>query len=197
MRNDKNQSLLTFEASVGYIHNPRAAARIYKYNPNMKLILILRDPVDRAFSQWNMGRNLTKVVLDSELAEYREFREVITYELDLIKSGLKAVKPPLSYIPRGLYLEQIENYLKLFPRHQIFITENKKLKLHRVEVLNEIIDFLELPAFQWNEGKLVERYKADYKDRTMDDDIRKILAEFYHPYNKDLFQFLGETYEWQ
>jgi hypothetical protein len=195
--NSKNPNLITFEASVGYICDKLFAKRIYNYNPNMKLILIIRDPIERVFSQWNMCRKFAKDGPYPELAEDRDFHEVINYEIDLINKGVKSSQPPLSYIQRGLYLEQIENYLKYFPRRQIFITENKKLKKRRVEVLNEIINFLELPMFAWDKKNLENQREGDYEGKKMDDETIKILSAFYRPYNKKIFDFLGEQYDWK
>ena len=197
LRNSANPNIVTFEASINYISYKQSAERIYNYNQNMKLVLILRDPIERAFSQWNMCRKWTKYGPHPESAENRDFHEIINYEIDLINKGIKSSQPPLSYIRRGLYLEQIENYLKYFPRRQIFITENKKLKKRRVEVLNEIINFLELPMFEWDKKNLENQREGDYEGMKIDDETIKILSAFYWPHNEKLFDFLGEEYDWK
>ena len=62
--------------------------------------------------------------------------------------------------------------------------------------MNEILDFLGLSKFQWDETQLTEQYKADYGQK-MDDGIVKVLSEFYKPYNEKLVDFLGEKYDWK
>ncbi|MGZ8918140.1 MAG: sulfotransferase family protein [Methylobacter sp.] len=48
------ESKLLFDASPGYLNNANAPKRIYAHNPNVKIIILLRDPVERAYSAWNM-----------------------------------------------------------------------------------------------------------------------------------------------
>jgi len=56
-----NEKLIKFEASPSYLVNPFAAARIYNYNPAVRLIVLLRNPIERAFSAWNMYKKRYQV----------------------------------------------------------------------------------------------------------------------------------------
>ncbi len=51
---DPKNPKITFDASGGYLANPSAYQKIYQYNPQLKLIVLLRNPIDRAFSAWNI-----------------------------------------------------------------------------------------------------------------------------------------------
>jgi hypothetical protein len=104
----ENRRKLFFEATPEYIYYPACPERIYSYNKKMKMIVILRDPVERAFSGWNMFRNFEKVSHYRHLTEYRSFMEAITSEIRLLKDCLTydhwlevALEP--SYVRRGLY----------------------------------------------------------------------------------------------
>ncbi len=195
LRRGTRPTALAFEASVGYVHHFGSAARIRDYDPAMKMILILRDPVERAFSHWNMGRNLARTHPDSDLVERRAFEEIVREEMAALEAG-RPPSPPLPYLPRGLYLEQIENYLECFPRDRLFITETGRLKRNPAGVMDAIVEFLGLPPFAWDEDRLSVGYKADYRDRRMDEVTRRALADFYRPHNRRLFDFLGESFDW-
>ncbi|MFA5114045.1 MAG: glycoside hydrolase family 99-like domain-containing protein [Candidatus Margulisiibacteriota bacterium] len=194
-----NRDALTFEASVGYLCNPKAAERIRQYNPEMKLIMVLRDPVERVFSQWNMYHNFIGHGEHAELAEQRDFDRVVRDELDAIGQGapIPRSRPDRVYLPMGLYLEQIENYLKYFPRQQLLILESGRLRRERTRVLDEIVEFLGLPKCKWNEKLLTDRQQGKYRQAKIDPATAKMLAEFYRPYNEALFNFLGGRYDWQ
>ena len=187
---------ITFEATPEYMFYPGVVQRIFSYNPRIKLIVLLRDPVDRAYSAWNM---YTAFGDDSNnpyfhLAEYREFDECIQEDIEKLKSGKYSQKP--HYVRRGLYWEQLERYFKYFDRKQILIIDNRSLKNKPLLILNQVVEFLQIPEFSWNENSLRPIHVVPYKER-LPEKSRARLSEFYKPHNERLYELINYDFGWQ
>jgi len=192
-----NKETITFEATPAYIYFPFCPERIWHYNPKMKLILILRDPVERAFSQWNMFRNFQNSIKFNHLSEKRSFDEVVAIEIGLIKQGsIVALPEQHNYVRRGIFIEQIERYLQYFPRDQIFIAESTAFRANKSIILSEITEFLGLPPYEWERVRAQTKNTGKYTELKMSTGARRLLADFYRPYNEKLFKFLGKRYDW-
>jgi len=126
---------LLLAKSVGCIYYSKALSRLHEHNPRMKLILILRNPVDRAYSAYlyacKMGRE------DSE-----SFEEAIQLEEKRRGTGDDFYIRYNSYLHRGLYSEQIVRLFYLFPRDQIKIILFEDFKENPRRVVYELFDFL-------------------------------------------------------
>lgn len=191
--------LRTFEATPEYTCHPRAAARIAQSLPSTKLILIVRNPIDRAFSHYNMQVLRTLETLDFEAALDAE-AERVEPELERILSdplypGLKYLQ--FSYMRRGLYIDQIERYRKLFPSEQLMIIDFLRLKQNPIEVYREVLGFLGLPLFESvkleniNEGPYIAERKQ------MSSATRTRLQEFFREPNERLYNLLGRDLGWR
>ncbi|HEY9217008.1 MAG TPA: sulfotransferase domain-containing protein, partial [Phenylobacterium sp.] len=105
-----------------YIYWPNSLERIAAYNPAMKIVVLLRDPVERAFSQWRMEA--------SRGAETHAFSWCIRQG----RARLFDAEPwghhrEFSYVERGFYGEQIERLFSVFPREQTLILRSDALEL--------------------------------------------------------------------
>ena len=120
------------ELSTGYLYSNCAAENIYKFNPNAKIIMILRQPIERAYSHYLMDI--------AGLINYDDgFVNALERDFKSDKTGWG--KSNL-YIELGLYFEQVKRYLNLFPKNQIKIILYDHLKTNNLEVLKEIYEFL-------------------------------------------------------
>ena len=130
------------EATPIYIYWPWALERIRAYNPAMKLIVVLRDPVERAWSHWKMERARGA---ESEPFAYciREGRARVSGAAD--GSGAHRVH---SYVERGFYGAQIERLFSLFPREQVLLTRSGDLRGDTARILGNACDFLQIPPFE-------------------------------------------------
>lgn len=122
------------EASTGYLFSTDAAINIKKYNSKAKIIIILRDPVDRAVSHYNMdirdGRIFSKNMLKEMMKDYGKKKK---------GWGISNL-----YIELGMYSAQVMRYLEVFPRKQIKIINYNDLMVDANGVMNSICDFLEV-----------------------------------------------------
>jgi hypothetical protein len=123
------------EATPIYTYWPPAAERIYRYNPAIRLIVILRDPVERAYSQWAMETSRG----DEELSFSQAIREG---RRRVFAAPLSRGQRIFSYVERGFYAEQIDRLLSLFAREQVLFLRTKDLWDRHVETLIQVCDFL-------------------------------------------------------
>ena len=118
------------EASVSYLIYPGMAQKIYSYNPSAKIIICLRDPVERAISHYRMDRRLG--FTDKTLLQIVDREEGTETEY-------------FQYIEGSIYAPQIEPYLKVFKKNQLMIIEFKDMIENPKEYAHEIQRFLGLP----------------------------------------------------
>ncbi len=122
------------EASPTYIYQPNAAKRIHNLIPNAKLIAILRNPADRAFSAF------MHVVRDRREPE-NDFSTALMHEQQRIEDGWG---PIWHYKNGGYYFEQLSRYYDLFPPEQIKVLLYDDLISNPAEFLKKIFHFLEV-----------------------------------------------------
>jgi hypothetical protein len=126
------------EATPIYVYWPNSLERIAAYNPAMRLILMLRDPVERAWSHWRM--------------EYARGVETHPFAW-CIRQGRRRLfdaEPwghhrEFSYVERGFYGEQVERLYSLFPQDQVLILKSDDLRQEPNRVLGEVNRFLGAP----------------------------------------------------
>jgi hypothetical protein len=182
---------LTFEATPEYLYYAEAPRRIFRYDPMMKLIVLLRDPVERAFSAWNMYHNFDDPIY-SQIRDTRSFHEAITVELSEIEKGQHTDLP--QYIRRGLYAEQLLRYFNTFKREQVFVADSRLLDSSTATLLNDIADFLGLAAFPDGRSRPrmhVGRYETETPSQSV-----QLLRGFYRSHNQQLYELLNYDLDW-
>jgi hypothetical protein len=123
------------EATPIYLYWQPACQRIWQYNPNVKLIAILRNPIARAFSHWAMEVE--------RKAETESFLDAIRHEAERLNGVQHRV---FSYIDRGLYAPQILRYKALFPEHQLLFLNYEDFKTEPEGTLAKVFNFLGVDA---------------------------------------------------
>lgn len=184
---------ITFEASPNYLCRPECAQRIYEYAPDIKLLAILRNPVERAFSAWNMYRGFANSADAGlvKLAEYRSFEDAITEDIRLIEQAGGDIGP-CTYVRRGMYAEQLQRYLAFFPRDSILILDYDDFLNTPDTCLASVCQFLNLDEFKFCiEFSNVSTYESNISKTASD-----LLRCFYTPHNESLFRLLGKVFEW-
>jgi len=167
------------EATPDYMYAPNAPSRICDYNPKMKIIMLLREPVSRAYSHWNMERQLNK--------EPRAFGDAVRQELWRGADAL-AEQPGFAYVHRGFYSEQLERVWKLFSREQTLILKSEELRKNHLQTLNRIFQFLGVD--EQREIPNLESHARDY-EKTISPEDKAFLAEVFEPEIKKLQQLLN------
>jgi len=122
------------EATPAYMFWPPAMQRIFQYNPNMKIILLLRNPITRAFSHWNMQRDRGR--------DKMSFREAMRLEDVRCSPYLSENYRRFSYVRRGFYSKQIERVWSFFGKEQTLIMKSEDLRGDHMNALNKICNFI-------------------------------------------------------
>lgn len=185
---------ISMECTPDYLSHPECPERIHDYNPELKMAVVLREPVSRAYSAWTMFHNFKNSRRQRHEADPRGFAEAVRQELAAIRDGGPYAHE--DYVGKGLYAQQLERYFALFARENFYIIENRELRAEPRRVLNEVEEFLGLSGYDWPDSLLgATRHAGKYRSQ-MPDDVRESLVEFYRPHNERLFELLGRRFDW-
>ena len=135
------------EATPIYMYWNESPKRIFEYNNKIKIIIILRSPIDRAYSHWNMER--------SRNADSMSFKEAIDAERERCREALPYQHRVYSYVDRGHYLDQLRRIWAYFPKERVLILKNEDLKQNVYATLNQVADFLGVSHFNNIDNKNV------------------------------------------
>ena len=171
------QRTVTGESSPAYLFHVQAPARMTEVIPDAKLVALLRNPVDRAYSHYQM------YVRRGE--EERSFEEATEEEMDTGRGP--------RYLARGFYAEQLERFSFFADRGQLLVVNSENLFARPLEVLHRVLRFLELPPF---EPRRVARQAGSGTYEPMDPATRRSLEEFYAPHNERLYDLLDSDFGW-
>lgn len=191
----QGRPLITGEASPEYLIHPLAPKRIQQLTPRARLIVLLRNPVDRAYSQYQHNLREKTETLGFEEALDKE-PERIGGELErIVRNGENLSYPfrKFSYHFRGVYVDQLKHWFETFPREQILILEFEQLCSQPAAVYRQTLDFLGLPSHEPPAyGK--SNYFGGYNE--MPPETHRRLSDYYAPHNARLFDLLGRTFDW-
>ena len=186
--------LVTGEATPYYIFHPHAPKRIHDLLPHVKLIALLRDPVERTLSAYHhqvrAGRESLSLneALEQEPARLAKEMEQLSRD-DTYKSRQHR---RFSYVSRGVYVDQLEPWFQLFPREQLLVLRSEDLFEEPAETLAQVFAFLGLPAWQSQD---LRRFNAgEYSP--MDPATRTRLTAYFAPHNERLYRLLGRDLGW-
>lgn len=214
-RVESHPSLLTFDASPGYLHHGTAYRNIYRYNPQLKIIALLRNPIDRAFSAWSMygkryernrnwyfddwvrfcnGENEEAHFSRRRIQHFSSFEYVVQEEIEYLSANRKTVlEAPI--VTHGLYHEQLSRYYSLFPATSICIIESDHFRNHTHDVLRQIELFLGLSPHEWEKENLSPVFTGEYRT-DCPQQAKAILREYYRTSNDKLFKLINRTFDW-
>lgn len=180
------------EGTPIYCYWPEIAAELQRYNPALKLIMILRDPVERAISQYAMekarGDETLPLWLAFLLEPYRLWRDPGRKQ--------RSARRCHSYCSRGNYSAQLENLRRYFPDTQILVMENSELINQHRKSLQKVCEFLGVSGDQLPEAATI--FSGDY-DRSHYPVVRWLLGCYYRFTNRHLKSQLiamGYSPEW-
>lgn len=188
------KEFITGEATPRYLNHPLVPKRIAKLIPNVKIIIMLRNPIDRAYSHYQMEYDYGRDQLSFEDAIQKE-DERIEGEFEKMEKLENYYSPKyywFSHLKAGIYLDQIERWHKFFPKEQFLIIKSEDLYENPTETYNQVLKFLNLTSYALENYKKFRSRKYD----KMYPETRLRLKEFYKPYNEKLYKYLGRDFGW-
>jgi len=163
------------ETTPIYMYWYSTPRRIWEYNPEMNLIIILRNPIKRAYSQWNMQRERGYEPLS--------FLDAIAEEENRRRESLPYQNRRFSYLDRGFYTEQIKRLRAYFPAYQLLLIKSDNLKTDPQITLDQIAQFLGIPRYE--KFSKLDLHSRNY-ETPMDQNTHEILLNLYHYQIKEI-----------
>ncbi len=186
---------ITGEATPSYMLDPLAPERMAQVVPEARLIALLRNPVDRAYSHHNL--------LTRRGTETRSFEEAIDEEQSWLLD--KEDEPsehqrhssvsdgrPHNLLAKGIYVDQLLRWSKFFDEEQMLVLKSEDFYGRTTDTLKLVQDFLGLPYRKLD----LEPYSARYRYEPMDPATRRWLEAFFEPHNRRLYEYLGVDFGW-
>ena len=190
----RRDGLLVGEASPSYVFHPLAPQRVYSVVPDTKLIVLLREPGDRAYSQYQHEVALGRERLSFEEALAAE-DERLRGEVERLSADPRAFSREWwdhTYAARGLYAEQLERWLEFFPRDQVFVHTTEEFGARPEETYASVLAFLGAPPHSLRQYPRV--FDRDYPP--MHEETRRALTARFAEPNRRLERLLGRPLPW-
>ena len=172
--------LLTGEASPSYFYEDQAAQRLYDFAPEIKIIVMLRNPVERTISGYYQNRKLginqltLAAIVEQEIADINARNEAQLAH----SSGI---------LGQSLYYYKLKRWLGIFPKNQFLIFKSENFFANSAESMAETFDFLSLPNV--NNHHYSKHNKGSYPE--VSSEIKQQLKSFFAPHNQKLAQFFN------
>ena len=168
------------EATPVYMYWEPALARIREYNPAMKLIVILRNPITRAYSHWNFERRAGREPLS--------FHDALRAEAQRTERAKPAQLRDASYVQRGMYTQQLQRIRANFPPAQMLVLRTDDLRTALADVFARVAGFLGVARF--TPVNPITANAHDY-DAPMAEEDRRYLAGVFEAEIRRLERLLG------
>lgn len=186
----------TGEGATYYLLHPLAPQRVRETFPDIKLIVLLRDPVERALSHFFHNKREGSENESSPEAAFRLEAERLDGEEERLRSDpsyRSHAFQTYSYLARGRYIEQLERWLAVFPRDQLYIVCSEHFYRDTDTIFKEVCSFLEIPE------RSLEWYPAVGSGQNRSDNApaRSFAREHFREPNGKLFDILGTRFPWQ
>jgi hypothetical protein len=186
---------LTFESSPYYMFHPLAAERIAEDLPGVKVIVLLRDPVERAYSAHahELARGYEDQDFETalELEDSRLDGEVERLIAD--PSYRSHSHQHHGYLQRGRYIDHLERLEKVFGRDRMLVVDSHRFFEDPEPVYDVVLEFLGLPHTGY---PLFEQHNARPRS-PMPAELRARLEEHFAPYEERLVAWLGHPVSWR
>lgn len=185
----KSPKFVTGEASTSFFFTPNIEKLVFNSFPNIKLIVIMRNPVKRTISHYYHA-----VKYDGEV---RSFEECITKEMneiEKINNPQKIVENATlnRYLTHSMYVYFLEKWMNVFPKEQFLILENENLNRVPDIVMNRVFNYLNLPDYQSiNYHRKGKAYYPQISEKMI-----VFLNNFFKPHNYKLEEYLGKKFNW-
>jgi len=189
------EAFQTGEASPSYLFNPHTPARVKDYNSDARIIVMLRNPVDRALSHYNHTARYTNEPLS--------FEEAVNTEESRIGHEMKRhLEDPkflgdnrilYSYLARGHYLEQLTPWFDTFSKENILVIKSEDYFEDTHKIYSDVLEFLGLP--HWTRNSFAKLNTARYSP--LSEELKDQLYAYFEPYNQQLYKYLGHSFNWE
>ena len=194
------EGFITGEATPTYLFHPHVPKRMASVLPDVKLIVLLRNPTERAYSHYyhNVRKNRETISFEEAIAAESErasgeFRKMLEDE-HYFNFNYKC----FAYLSRGIYVDQFKRWFEFFPREQILILKFEDFAADPTVTFRQVLNFLDLPSWEPKEYKQYNSYedKSSMSYPSMNTETRSYLINYFKPHNERLYEYLGVDFDW-
>jgi len=184
------KKLITGEATTTYLDSGKTAQRLWRFFPHMKIIILLRHPVERTLSHYYMNCRYRW--------ENSSLKEAIFSELDILSKQPKidlhsqVYATNGFYITRSKYIESVKQWMELFPKEQFLILQSEEFFVAPATTVNQVFQFLAIEPYQLQEYPQMK--KGSYPP--ISQSIHKTLSDYFRPFNQQLEEYLDRKFNW-
>lgn len=177
------------EKSTNYMENAHVAKRIHDHLPDVKLVFILREPAERAYSnyQWTVMNGLETDDLETALKLEQERENTLPEKFRYAR--------PFSYFSRGIYADMLKPYFAFFPRARIRCIRCEDIALIPGELTSALHSFIGVEERPGDADELGVINQATGEDRPMSGEIEAMLKKRYEGPNRRLSELLGPDFK--
>jgi len=182
-----DRNWLTGESCPSYMFLPEVPQRVFQLLPDVKLIVILRNPVDRLISQYQHERRKKRAGED--------FEEYIAPSLAVDwppKGDTQSLRQRCA-VPRGFYADQLRHWQTFFPTHQFLVLSFDDLVKNSATTLNSVFEFLGLEAQEIDTSQVLNSSTGS-RPPAVSPELRSQLETLYRQKNKDLAELIGQKH---
>lgn len=193
---EHGRPFVTGEASPSYLSHQWAPQRLASLLPHAKLLIVLRNPVDRAYSQFQMSRREGEEPLESFAQAIAAEEARLEPERARMLSDHWYNSWPIgcwSYLMRSRYAEQIERWMQLFAREQFHFLSLEQLSADPQGTLARVHEFLGLSPHEYRQLPALHVARYD----SIGTSERERLAEYFRPHNERLYELVGIDFGWE
>lgn len=175
------RAALTGEATPFYLYSTAAADRVAQVCPEARFVILLRNPVDRTFSDYHMH-------VRRDARETRPLEKALDDEL----SG-RCPHFRLRYLHQGVYEPGVRAWMERFPRDRFLVLSAEELFARTDDVVQRTFAFLDLPPHELTDYPVVNQgtYQKKLGGR-----VRQRLIDYFRPHNRRLYEYLGRDFAW-
>lgn len=197
----RHRAFVTGESTPYYLFYPHAPRRVWETIPLARLIVMLRNPVERAYSHYHHEVRTG--------AETASFEDALARESEILPAETAKIMQDdrycsfghnhHAYLSRGIYVDQLQRWTEFFDRDRLRILKSEEFYREPEAALEEVSAFLGLSTRSFDSGaRQTPRpiYNLAHYDN-MDPTTRERLVAFFEPHNQRLYEFLGRDLGWE
>jgi hypothetical protein len=192
------EPVLCGDTSPYYLFHPAAAERAAKDVPQAKIMALLRDPLERAYSHWKRERRDGTEPLESFAGAIAAEPARLAGEVRRILSDdryYSYAHENFSYVSQGLYLDSLPRWLDRFPREQVHIELTERFLEDPQAVYDRVLRFLGLPPFTLRDAERLN-VTGQGTGQGLASEVRSELTARIAPHNRRLDEYLGIRLGW-
>lgn len=205
-RQIRKRALITGEASPSYIFHPHAPTRMAQLLPYAKIIVLLRNPVDRAYSHYWLETLTGNETLSFENALAQEQSRLEGEHARILADEhyYGHAHRHYSYLTRGIYADQLQHWMRYYPKEQFLILRSEDLYSNAQTVIKQTLAFLDVPFNnkviyrQYRQYRIPTKqgHKMERRPPSMNSQLRQYLLAYFKPHNAHLAALIGQDFHW-